>query len=71
MNRIKLFVVIFFIVTSIQSQKKEVKINSTKVSDQIYMLKGQEGANIRLFVGNNTVFIIDDQFAPSLCFILI
>lgn len=46
-----------------QSQKKEVQIITTKISDQVFMLKGQ-GGNIGLFIGDDAVFMIDDQFAP-------
>ncbi|WP_299628163.1 MBL fold metallo-hydrolase [uncultured Tenacibaculum sp.] len=44
------------------AQKREVKIIPTKVTDNIYMLKGQ-GGNIGLFVGKDGAFMIDDQFA--------
>jgi len=45
------------------SQQNEVKIETTKLSDQIYMLKGR-GGNIGLFIGKEAVFMIDNQFAP-------
>ncbi|WP_275316772.1 MBL fold metallo-hydrolase [Tenacibaculum bernardetii] len=45
------------------SQKKEVKISSEKITENIYMLQGQ-GGNIGIFVGKEGVFMIDDQFAP-------
>lgn len=48
---------------NIQCQKKEVKIIATKLTEQVYMLKGQ-GGNIGLFIGDDAVFMIDDQFAP-------
>lgn len=63
MNRFQLFILLFFITLCIQSQKNEVKIKTTKLSEQVYMLKGS-GGNIALFVGNDAVFMIDDQFAP-------
>lgn len=63
MNSIKLFSLSIFITFSIQSQKKEVQIITTKVSGQVFMLKGQ-GGNIGLFIGDEAVFMIDDQFAP-------
>ena len=44
------------------SQKKEIKIIPTKLTHNIYMLKGQ-GGNIGLFIGEDGVFMIDDQFA--------
>lgn len=44
------------------AQKKEVQIEVTKVTDHIYMLVGQ-GGNIAISVGEDGVFMIDDQFA--------
>ena len=44
------------------SQKKEVIIEPIKITDNIYMLKGQ-GGNIGLFFGEDGAFMIDDQFA--------
>lgn len=48
--------------TSGFAQQKEVQIKTTKVSDHIYMLVGQ-GGNIAVSVGEDGVFMIDDQFA--------
>ena len=44
-------------------QSKEVNIVATKVGDGLYMLAGQ-GGNIGVSVGEDGVFMIDDQFAP-------
>ncbi len=44
-------------------QKKDVKITSEKITENIYVLQGQ-GGNIGVFVGKEYVFMIDDQFAP-------
>lgn len=63
MKPIKIFIILFFTTVSIQSQKKEVKIETTKLTEQVYMLKGQ-GGNIAIFIGEDGVFMIDDQFAP-------
>ncbi|WP_442265924.1 MBL fold metallo-hydrolase [Tenacibaculum sp. ZS6-P6] len=55
----------FFLLTSVFTnfaQKREVKIESIKITESIYMLKGQ-GGNIGLFVGEDGAFMIDDQFA--------
>jgi glyoxylase-like metal-dependent hydrolase (beta-lactamase superfamily II) len=49
--------------TVLNAQKKEITIETTKLTDQVYMLKGS-GGNIGLFIGDNGVFMIDDQFAP-------
>ena len=40
-----------------------VKIKTVKVADGVYMLTGS-GGNIGLSVGDDGVFMIDDQFAP-------
>ncbi|SNR16483.1 MBL fold metallo-hydrolase [Tenacibaculum jejuense] len=55
----------FFLLTGVFSsfaQKREVKIEPIKITENIYMLKGQ-GGNIGLFVGEDGAFMIDDQFA--------
>ncbi|MEO9571725.1 MAG: MBL fold metallo-hydrolase [Polaribacter sp.] len=62
MIRIIQFSFLFFLTLNLYSQKKEVKIVTTKLSEQVFMLKGQ-GGNIGLFVGQEAVFMIDDQFA--------
>lgn len=54
---------LFFLCFNLLGQGKEVKIIAEKITDNIYMLQGQ-GGNIGLFVGNKSVFMIDDQFAP-------
>ncbi len=63
MKTIKTLMLCLFLSTALFSQQKEVKINITKLTDNIYMLKGQ-GGNIGVSVGNDGVFMIDDQFAP-------
>ena len=40
-----------------------VEIRTQQVSSNVYMLLGQ-GGNIGVFVGEDGVFVIDDQFAP-------
>ena len=52
-----------FLCFNLLGQRKEVKITAKKITDNIYMLQGQ-GGNIGLFVGNKSVFMVDDQFAP-------
>ena len=42
---------------------EDVEINSIPVRENVYMLMG-EGGNIGLSVGEDGVFLIDDQFAP-------
>ncbi|MFP4844173.1 MBL fold metallo-hydrolase [Winogradskyella sp. PE311] len=46
-----------------QGRFDTVKIKTTKLSDHTYMLEGA-GGNIGVSVGEDGVFIIDDQFAP-------
>ncbi len=41
----------------------KVQITSEQVSEHIYMLQGQ-GGNIGVSVGEDGIFLIDDQFAP-------
>ncbi|MEE9409258.1 MAG: MBL fold metallo-hydrolase [Polaribacter sp.] len=70
MKCIKIFSILFFITFSVQCQKKEVKIETAKLTNQVYMLKGQ-GGNIGLFIGDDGIFMIDDQFAPLSAKILV
>lgn len=67
MKFLKLSLIIFFLLfnVSINAQSKfdKVNIQTTKLSDHIYMLEGS-GGNIGVSVGNDGVFIIDTQFAP-------
>jgi len=45
------------------AQNKDVKIETHQLTEQIYMLTGK-GGNIGLFIGDEAVFMIDDQYAP-------
>lgn len=54
------FVLICFYSCAAQN---EVTIETTKLSNTVYMLKGQ-GGNIGISIGEDGVFVIDDQFAP-------
>lgn len=57
-----LFLCVLFLSSSyVFSQNNEVTIETTKLSDNVYMLVGQ-GGNIGVSVGDDGVFIIDDQF---------
>ena len=58
-----IFIIFFFSSFNLISQEKEVKITTEKLTDRVYVLKGQ-GGNIGLFIGDDCVFMIDDQFAP-------
>ena len=46
-----------------QQDFSKVEIKPTKLADGIYMLTGA-GGNIGLSVGDDAVFLVDDQFAP-------
>ncbi|WP_299161936.1 MBL fold metallo-hydrolase [uncultured Tenacibaculum sp.] len=63
LKKVMLLSALGFISFNTLSQKREVKITSKKITNNIYMLQGQ-GGNIGLFVGDDSVFMIDDQFAP-------
>jgi len=55
---------IFIFSSQIQGQNFDnVSIETTKLSDQVYMLVGA-GGNLGLSVGDDGVFVIDDQYAP-------
>ncbi len=41
----------------------DVEIRTTRITDSLYMLEGA-GGNIGVCIGDDGVFIIDDQFAP-------
>ncbi len=63
-SRSVLFIAFVFSLLTLQAQdNKEVVIKTTQVSDNVYMLEGQ-GGNIGVSIGDDGVFIIDDQFAP-------
>jgi glyoxylase-like metal-dependent hydrolase (beta-lactamase superfamily II) len=50
-------------VVAAQTDFSKVEIRTTKLSDTLYMLAGA-GGNIGLSVGEDAVFLIDDQYAP-------
>jgi len=56
------FFIVFYITTFSFCQDKDVIIEAIKVNENVFMLKGQ-GGNIGVFIGDDGVFIIDDQFA--------
>ncbi len=59
---LSLFIFVFSTILYAQNTK-EITIKTTQLSDNVYMLVGQ-GGNIGVSVGNDGVFVIDDQFAP-------
>ncbi|MGJ8659252.1 MBL fold metallo-hydrolase [Cellulophaga fucicola] len=57
------FLILFlFVGASVTAQSKDVIIQVQKVTPQVYMLVGQ-GGNIGVFVGEDNVLMIDDQFS--------
>jgi cyclase len=64
--RVLAFVVSFGLGVSLSAQQQDfskVEIKATKLADGVYMLTGS-GGNLGLSVGEDAVFLVDDQFAP-------
>ncbi|SNZ01036.1 MBL fold metallo-hydrolase [Flagellimonas pacifica] len=61
MRYILIFTLLF--ATFVQSQEQEVVISIDTLSQKVYMLTGR-GGNIGIYIGEEKVFMIDDQFAP-------
>ncbi|WP_179344275.1 MBL fold metallo-hydrolase [Winogradskyella ursingii] len=61
----KLSVLFFLLTLTIDAQGRfnDVQIEITKLTDHTYMLEGA-GGNIGVSVGDDGVFVIDNQFAP-------
>ena len=60
----KLSILTLFLTLNIQAQRfDKVTIKPTKLTERVYMLEGA-GGNIGVSVGDDGVFVIDDQFAP-------
>lgn len=64
MKHSSLIVILSFISSffCLAQEKKEVIIKTTQLTDKIYILEGQ-GGNIGLSIGEDGVFMIDDQYA--------
>lgn len=56
-----MFFLTIFSVAILSAQDEEVTITIDTLSNDVYMLTG-EGGNIGIYVGQNHVFMIDDQF---------
>lgn len=63
--RLNSLLIIFTLITHYVTAQRfdDVQIKTIKVSDHVYMLEGA-GGNIGVSVGEDGVFVIDDQFAP-------
>lgn len=55
--------VLLFAAHTVAQDAAKIEIKTEKLSDTTYMLTGQ-GGNIGLSLGEDAVFVIDDQFAP-------
>src|SRR2546427_12122476 len=55
--------VFFAAAASAQQDFSKVEIQTEKLADTVYMMTG-EGGNLGVSVGEDAVFVIDDQFAP-------
>lgn len=62
MNRVLLLLFVFA-VSSLQAQFDDVVIKVDTLSKKMYMLTGA-GGNIGIYLGQDRVFMIDDQYAP-------
>src|SRR6266700_7353503 len=54
---------LFAAAASAQQDFSKVEIQTEKLADTVYMMTGS-GGNLGLSVGEDAVFVIDDQFAP-------
>src|SRR5258707_12621748 len=54
---------LFAAAASAQEDFSKVEIQTEKLADTVYMMTGS-GGNLGLSVGEDAVFVIDDQFAP-------
>ena len=61
--RIAAFAIAAFTAAAVAQDFSKVEIHATKVTETVYMLTGS-GGNLGLSVGEDAVFLIDDQFAP-------
>lgn len=64
MNKIKLLtssIICFFFLNIVNAQDQEVVITVDTLSKDVYMLTG-EGGNIGIYLGEDHVFMIDDQY---------
>jgi len=63
MSRFLYFLACFALPALAQQDFSKVEIRTEKLSDTVYMLTGA-GGNLGLSVGEDAVFLVDDQFAP-------
>jgi len=63
LSKLAVSLVLLAFISCSNAQNKDVKIETHQLTEQIYMLTGK-GGNIGLFIGDEAVFMIDDQYAP-------
>jgi glyoxylase-like metal-dependent hydrolase (beta-lactamase superfamily II) len=63
MNRLLAFAASLACLAAFAQDFSKVEVTATQLGDTLYMLKGA-GGNIGVSAGEDTVFIVDDQFAP-------
>lgn len=63
MTRLAFVLSLFALPAFAQQDFSKVEIRTEKLSDSVYMLVGA-GGNLGLSVGEDAVFLVDDQFAP-------
>ncbi|MEO1050377.1 MAG: MBL fold metallo-hydrolase [Bacteroidota bacterium] len=57
------FILLLVLPTTLFAQNNEIKIQTEKLTDKLYMLKGR-GGNLGVFAGPDGVLVIDAQYAP-------
>lgn len=63
MKKTKTILLIIYFISMISfSQEKDVQIDAQQLKENVYMLTAQ-GGNIGIFIGEDGVFVIDDQYA--------
>ena len=55
-------IIIYALSVMAYSQDEEINIETINLTNKVYMLTG-EGGNIAVFIGDDGVFVIDDQYA--------
>lgn len=65
MKKIYQFLILTLLISTLAQAQRfdKVEITTTKLTEQTYMLEGA-GGNIGISIGDDGVFVIDDQFAP-------
>ena len=62
-NKLAVLACLLFAPAALAQDFSKVEIKTTKLGDTTYMMEGA-GGNLGLSIGDDAVFLIDDQFAP-------